>query len=74
MDEVSLKWTALNARLPAGWTLDSLRCTSTSLRPEDRSDDWVAVALGPDGQEQRFRASDPLAPVDGLAARLRSSA
>jgi hypothetical protein len=28
MDELPAKWADLNARLPKGWTLDSLRCAS----------------------------------------------
>jgi len=31
--------------MPLGWHLDSLRCTSTGLAPEQRSDRWVAVAV-----------------------------
>lgn len=52
--------------LPDGWTLDGLRCASTGLSPEERSDDWVAVAIGPVGEERASRATDPVRALEGL--------
>ena len=70
-DDLTEAWAAAQANLPTGWTLDSLRCASTGLRPEDQSADWIAVALGPDGISQRtFTAREPVAALQGLAATL----
>lgn len=66
-------WAAAQARLPPGWMLDGLRCASTSLSPEDRSEDWIAIAIGPDGQERRYRAPDPQSALSGLADSLSST-
>lgn len=65
-DELTEAWRRTEAALPSGWTLDSLRCASEGLAPELRSDDWIAVALGPGGVERRSRAADPIAALDGL--------
>lgn len=67
-------WQAAQARLPDGWQLESLRCASAGLDPADRSDDWIAVALGPDGEERRFRAADPVEALLGLAGELAEPA
>ena len=56
--------------LPHGWTVDSLRCASTGLSPDERSEDWIAIALGPDGEELWSRAEDPIAALDGLVGRV----
>jgi len=61
-------WTATERSLPGGWRLDGLRCASTGLGEEQRSDDWLAVAIGPDGSERSHRAADPVAALSGLAA------
>ena len=66
-EQIGEAWARTEARLPAGWLLDSLRCASESLAPADRSDDWVAVAIGPDGAERVHRAPDALAALAGLA-------
>ena len=63
-------WASAQERMPAGWTLDSLRCASTGLTVGQRSEDWVAVALGPDGQERAYRAPDPIEARRGLADSL----
>lgn len=60
-------WTITQGRLPDGWTLDGLRCASTGLQDEQRSDDWLAVAVGPAGEERRVRAAEPIAALRGLA-------
>jgi hypothetical protein len=59
-------WQRVQAALPSGWTLDSLRCASEGLAPEQRSDDWIAIALGPGGEERRSRAADPIPALEGL--------
>lgn len=63
-------WRRAQEALPTGWQLDGLRCASDGLAPDQRSDDWIAVALGPDGEERRMRASDPFAALDGLVASI----
>jgi hypothetical protein len=73
VDDLTRAWTAAEERLPKGWRLDGLRCASTSLRPEDRSDDWLAVAVNADGEERQHRASDPLAALVGLTASFRAN-
>jgi len=72
-DDLTAAWHHAQARLPAGWNLDSLRCASTGLGAGQRSDDWIAVAVGPDGQERSHRAADPVTALSGLAASLESS-
>jgi hypothetical protein len=64
--EVAQAWHATQARLPDGWSVDSLRCASSGLDAAGRSDDWVAVAVGPDGKERRSRASDPVEALQRL--------
>lgn len=65
-DDLSKIWATVEARLPPGWNLDGLRCASASLRQEDRSDDWIAVAIDPGGDERTFQAEDPVAALEGL--------
>ncbi len=60
-------WVESQAGLPEGWVLDSLQCASTGLDEQERSDDWVAVAIGPGGEERRVRAADPVAALNALA-------
>jgi hypothetical protein len=72
MDDLTKVWADVAATLPDGWSLDSLRCASTSPSPKDRSDDWIAVAVGPDGEERRSRAADPLAALRSLGDSLRA--
>jgi hypothetical protein len=67
-DELSAAWAETQACLPRGWTLDGLRCASTGLSPGERSDDWVAVAIGPDSVEREARADDPFKALAALAA------
>jgi hypothetical protein len=67
-DAVTRAWHEAEERLPQGWQLEGLRCASTGLGEEDRSDDWIAVAVGPSGEERVFRAADPVAALVGLAA------
>ncbi len=67
-DAVNLAWTAAQRQLPEGWALDGLRCASTGLTPEQRSDDWIAVALGPNGEERTHRGPDAIAALLGLVS------
>ncbi len=64
-------WIATQARLPDGWSIDGLRCASTGLAAAERSDDWVAVAIGPDGEERSARARAPDEALEALAANIR---
>ena len=72
-ERLATAWKDAAARLPQEWTLDSLRCASESLNPDDRSDDWIAVAAGPHGATQRSRASDPVAALAALVSVLTTS-
>ena len=69
---MSEAWAVTQERLPDGWSLDGLRCASTGLGRDQRSEDWVAVAIGPLGHESTFRASDAVAALNGLADSLSS--
>jgi hypothetical protein len=60
------------ANLPFGWVLDGLRCASTGLLPDQRSGEWIVVAVGPGGARQTHRAADPIAALTGLGAILRT--
>ena len=70
-DDLGEAWARTQAAMPDGWTVDSLRCASTGLSPQNRSDDWIAIALGPGGEEHASRASDPVAALEGLIPRGR---
>ncbi len=71
-DALSTAWLGAQHRLPNGWQLDGLRCASTGMTAEERSDDWVAVAHGPDGAKRTFQAADPIDALDGLVAYVSS--
>ena len=73
-EDLTAAWHEAQARLPSGWTLDSLRCASTGLAVGRRSDDWIAAAVGPEGQRRDHRAADPVSALDGLAAALATAA
>lgn len=59
-------WQEAETRLPSGWTLDGLRCASTGLLEEQRSDDWIAVAIGPAGEERTAQAPEPVEALERL--------
>jgi hypothetical protein len=63
-------WAATERGLPNGWTFDSLRCASSSLAPEDRSDRWRALAIGPDGEEAEGRGLTPESAMAELVSSL----
>jgi hypothetical protein len=69
-DALTRAWATAQDRLPIGWQLDGLRCASTGMAADQRSGDWVAVAIGPEGQERSCLASDPFQALNGLAADL----
>jgi hypothetical protein len=69
-DALTRAWAAAQDRLPDRWRLDGLRCASTGLAADQRSADWIAVAIGPADEERSFRAADPFAALAGLAADL----
>jgi uncharacterized protein (DUF2342 family) len=54
-------WNEVRAKLPDGLRLEGLE-------PEERSNDWIAVALDADGREITSRASTPMDALRGLAA------
>jgi hypothetical protein len=64
--DLSEVWAEIAARLPPGWELEGLRCASTGLAPDERSSDWIAVAVGPGDEETEHRAGDPIAALRGL--------
>jgi hypothetical protein len=65
-DRLTRAWASTQERLPDGWTLDGLRCASSGLEQGQRSDDWVAVAVGPAGEERSHRAADAVSALEGL--------
>jgi hypothetical protein len=67
-DRLTRAWASTQDNLPEGWTLDGLRCASTGLSVESRSDEWVAVATGPTGEERSHQASDAVSALEGLGA------
>ena len=46
-ERLTQAWWGAEAAKPAGWHLMGLRCTSTGLDPDLRSERWVAEACGP---------------------------
>ena len=71
MDDLRTAWVESQHELPDGWRLEALRCASTSLQPEDRSESWIAVAIGPEGEERTSRGEDPVLALAALVASLR---
>ena len=69
-ERLAAEWLRAAEALTPGWTLDSLRCASTGLSPDERSTDWVAVAVSSTRVERSHRAADPVAALDGLVADL----
>ena len=68
--EVELTWNALLRSLGEGWDL-SLRCQSTGLAPEQRSEKWLALAEGPAGASLEGRGDDPIAAMADLLNRVQ---
>jgi len=70
--EALLAWQRTQAALPDGWQLDSLRCASEGVARHQRSEDWLAVAIGPDAVEAVGRGTDPTAAMANLLAVVTS--
>lgn len=68
MDRV---WVETEAAMPLGWHLDSLRCASTGLAPEQRSDRWLAVAVGRADEKLEAEGGEPVAALGALVRLLR---
>ena len=71
-DRLTRAWASAQDHLPDGWTLDGLRCASTGLSAESRSDEWVAVAVGPSGEQRSHRAADAVSALEGLMGEFES--
>jgi hypothetical protein len=71
MTTLAEAWNTAQAALPAGWCLEGLRCTSTGLAPEQRGDQWLAEACGPDGACVKVESVDPDAALAALAESFR---
>jgi hypothetical protein len=67
-DQLTRAWKKAQGRLPGGWSMDGLRCAATDSTPESRSDDWVAKAVGPAGEERSHQADSAISALEGLAA------
>ncbi len=65
-DTLTRAWQEAQDGLPEGWQVDSLRCASKGLAEEDRSSDWIAIAVGPAGEERMVRAADPVTALARL--------
>jgi hypothetical protein len=72
MDDLRTAWVEAGHELPEGWRLEALRCVSTSLDRTGESDDWIAVALGPEGEERTGRGEDPILALAALVVSLRT--
>lgn len=64
-------WIEAEAALPAGWHLDSIRCASTGLAPDQRSERWLALATGPNGKTRQGDGEDAISALEALARELR---
>ena len=63
-------WIAAAAALPLEWRLDGVTCASTGLAPEQRSDRWLAWAVGPKGERIEGEGSGPVSALNALAREL----
>ena len=71
-DELATAYRTTEAALPSGWRLDGLRCASTGLAAEHRSDLWRALARGPDGTALEGYGAEPWSAMADLVERLRA--
>jgi len=71
-DELGRRYLALQQSLPAGWLLDGVRCASSGLKPDQRSDAWQAVARAADGASITGSGLTAFAALDDLQARIGS--
>jgi hypothetical protein len=67
-------WADTAASLPPGWELGGLRCASTGLTPENRSEEWIAVAIRSDGLEVKHQAVEPRDALEGLVPLVHGAA
>jgi hypothetical protein len=67
-DQLTRAWNRAQDRLPDGWDLEGLRCAPTSTTRESHSDDWVAMAVGPAGDQRSHQADNAISALEGLAA------
>ncbi|MCV0402677.1 MAG: hypothetical protein K5924_03085 [Chloroflexi bacterium] len=66
-------WQDASARLPTGWRLDGIRCTSTGLAPGERGERWRAFAVHGTGDSREAVADDPEGALDELVRLIRST-
>jgi hypothetical protein len=64
-------WIDAAAALPLDWRIEGVVCTSTGLRPEERSDRWRAWAARPNGEKIEAEAGGPEGALHALARELR---
>jgi hypothetical protein len=69
---ISDAWAQVEAALPPGWWLQGIRCASTGLAPEQRSDRWIAEARGPAGECEVVDDAAPEAALAQLAKQVRN--
>ncbi len=69
--DMTALWRATEAAKPPSWELVGLRSTSTGLRPEQRSERWLAEACGPDDGCIRVEASTGEDALLKLTLKLR---
>jgi hypothetical protein len=67
-DDLTRAWRRAASALPPDWRLDSLRCLSTGLAPEQRSTRWRAVALGPNDTEKTSDGDNAATALAALVA------
>lgn len=70
-DRVGLAWARAQRDLPPDWRLDSLRCASTGLDIDQRSERWRAIGHGPGGATEEVEDADPVAALNSLVERVR---
>jgi hypothetical protein len=73
---MSKAWMEASAALPIGWCLDGITCASTGLKPDLRSERWLARAIGPKGEALAAEGEGAIAALNALArglATLRGS-
>jgi len=74
MPTLTEAWHTAQAALPPGWRLEGLRCTSTGLAPDQRGDQWMAEACGPEGACLKVESDEPEQALAALIAKLSGPA
>jgi hypothetical protein len=59
-----------SAALPLGWRLDGITWASTGLKPDLRSERWLARAIGPKGEALAAAGEGAIAALGALARKL----